>query len=285
MTTEEKANYLRQKGFAPQEKVPEPVENSLNNFILSQTESDVKDEFKKAGYSIIDNGIYCLKKTANSQYLEKLSNFTASYNEKAVIEDGINTDIILKIEGVDCDGNNLPAIEVPYQQLANFSWLGKWSANCIIEPKQSTKEKLRHAVQLLSINASHKTIYKYTGWKLINNKWVFLYQGGAVGLDNICVELPAEMRKYELPQNSDLSQTLINQAFNLTKVFPKKIVLPLLAMVFLTPLNEAFRVAGREPKFTYFLYGKTGSKKSTLAALMLSFFGKFTSNGLPRCHL
>ena len=41
------------------------------------------------------------------------------------------------------------------------------------------------------------------------------------------------------------------------------------------------KLAGCEPKFVLFLVGKTGSRKSTLAALMLSFFGKFTASELP----
>lgn len=48
-----------------------------------------------------------------------------------------------------------------------------------------------------------------------------------------------------------------------------------------SPLNHFLKAAGCEPKFVLFLSGKTGSRKSTLAALMLSFFGKFTASELP----
>lgn len=49
----------------------------------------------------------------------------------------------------------------------------------------------------------------------------------------------------------------------------------------ISPLNHFLKAAGCEPKFVLFLSGKTGSRKSTLAALMLSFFGKFTASELP----
>lgn len=62
---------------------------------------------------------------------------------------------------------------------------------------------------------------------------------------------------------------------------PEEIMLPLLAFTFLSPLNHFLKEAGCEPKFVLFLSGKTGSRKSTLAALMLSFFGKFTASELP----
>lgn len=41
------------------------------------------------------------------------------------------------------------------------------------------------------------------------------------------------------------------------------------------------RLAGCEPKFVLFLVGKTGSRKSMLAALFLSFFGMFNGANLP----
>jgi len=46
-------------------------------------------------------------------------------------------------------------------------------------------------------------------------------------------------------------------------------------------LNEFFRQAGYEPLYLLFLVGRTQTRKSTLAALMLSFFGEFSASTLP----
>ena len=62
---------------------------------------------------------------------------------------------------------------------------------------------------------------------------------------------------------------------------PPRILLTLLAFAFLTPLNHFLKRVGCEPKFVIFLTGKTGSRKSSLAALILSFFGRFTGTELP----
>ena len=62
---------------------------------------------------------------------------------------------------------------------------------------------------------------------------------------------------------------------------PQCVMLPLLAVTFLCPLNHFLKSAGCEPKFVTALIGKTGSRKSTLAALFLSFFGKFSASDLP----
>ncbi len=62
---------------------------------------------------------------------------------------------------------------------------------------------------------------------------------------------------------------------------PKEILYPCLASVFLAPLNEFLKQVGYEPKYILTLIGRSGSKKSTLAALMMSFYGRFTLTDLP----
>lgn len=277
--------------YKTQEKALEKSENfNNNNYILTKIPTDVNSsEFEESGYRIINNGIYRSTIIDNKEYPEKLTNFVAWYDEKIIIKDGVNTETFYKIKGVDCKGNHLPEILVPHSKLSNFNWLGLWNANCIIEPKYNTKEKSRHAIQLKSSHAVSKTIFGYTGWEFLNNKCIFLYPSGTIGEQDIKVELPDNMKNYNFSKTDNLTwekkQELIKQSLNLTKVFSEKIILPLLAITFLTPLNETFRRIGYEPKFTYFIFGKTGCKKSTLTALILSFFGTFTSNGLPMSFL
>ena len=56
---------------------------------------------------------------------------------------------------------------------------------------------------------------------------------------------------------------------------------PLLALVYLAPLCEPLRQAGIEPSLLSYIWGVSGSKKSTLIALLLSHFGSFEHTGLP----
>lgn len=60
-----------------------------------------------------------------------------------------------------------------------------------------------------------------------------------------------------------------------------EVMYPLIATVFLSPLNEFFRQAGYEPLYLLFLVGRTQTRKSTLAALLLSFFVEFSASTLP----
>lgn len=97
----------------------------------------------------------------------------------------------------------------------------------------------------------------------------------------IIVELQGRLKNYYF--NSKCSQDdLIYLSAMLENSFAtQNVMLPLLAVTFLCPLNHFLKIAGYEPKFVTALIGKTGSRKSTLAALFLSFFGKFSASDLP----
>ena len=75
----------------------------------------------------------------------------------------------------------------------------------------------------------------------------------------------------------------LNELRELTErlIAPKDVVFTLIAYTFLTPLNEFLNKAGCMPKFVLNLTGRTGTRKSTLSALFLSFFGSFSASNLP----
>ena len=96
------------------------------------------------------------------------------------------------------------------------------------------------------------------------------------------VSLRGKLSRYERADNwkiSDLANVFL--MVNTMPFAPAKITLPLLSYTFLSPLNEFLHQANCEPKFVLCLLGRTGTRKSTLAALFLSFFGRFNSSDLP----
>ena len=101
------------------------------------------------------------------------------------------------------------------------------------------------------------------------------------GLADTNVSLSGKLDRYEFIE--EYTEKDIAKAFHLMNydVAPKEIIYTLMAFTFMSPLNEFLHRANCEPKFVLFLLGKTGTRKSTLSALFLSFFGKFTSSDLP----
>ncbi|MDR1473546.1 MAG: hypothetical protein LBI41_03190, partial [Lactobacillales bacterium] len=197
----------------------------------------------------------------------------------------MRTHKFFKISGKHQQNYDLPSIDVPEKNFSGMGWItGKWNAGCILEPTQNIKDKLRHCIQKISKDIKRKTVLGFTGWNKYQGKWIYLHGGGAVGADNIEVILEGRLAKYKLPENmifENLSDKIQSTVDNFTGLAPKKVVLPLLAFVFLTPLNEFLKQAGHEPDFVYYLLGKTGYGKSTISALFLSFFGNFSSTDLP----
>lgn len=125
-------------------------------------------------------------------------------------------------------------------------------------------------------------IYSHTGWIKPDGETrpVFLHGGGAIGASSeIKVELDGQLSPYSFSAENHEDKWDVFKQF--ARVAPKRIMYPLIAFAALSPLNHFMREAGEEPAFLMFLYGKTGTRKSTLAALLLSLFGKFNNKALP----
>ena len=211
-------------------------------------------------------------------YDKKLCNFTPRLLSEITVDDGVETTKRLRLGGKLAGGRVLPEIEINGSELGSFNWLlDKWGVECVLEVGKNVKDNVRHAIQLTAPAADKKCIYTVTGWKKIDNHWHYLLPNDS----RFDVDLSGKLKHYSTEQN--FSEQDIANAFMMHEIPPvkKEILYPLIAFTFLTPLNEFLKRAGCEPKFVLFLVGHTGTRKSTLAALFLSFFGQFTASDLP----
>ena len=208
----------------------------------------------------------------------KLCNLVPEIVREITVDDGAVTTTYVVLRGVHESGRLLPEIEIPAAELSNFNWMPeRWGMDCILEVGKTVKDCVRHAIQTTAAYAEKKTVFAVTGWKRIAEDWHYLMPGD----DNHTVDLHGKLQGYGMERKCD--QLDIQTAACLLRMMPvpEEVMFPLLAFTFLSPLNHFLKEAGCEPKFVLFLVGKTGSRKSTLAALMLSFFGKFTASELP----
>jgi hypothetical protein len=130
-----------------------------------------------------------------------------------------------------------------------------------------------------------RTVFKYTGWKKIDDRWHYLTGSGAITADGLIdgaeVDLGAgHMSRYQLP--APLAGMPLKQAIEdtlaLLEICPSKphIGVALLSAVARAPLGEC-----HPTDFAYWLHGLTGSRKSAIAAISLAFFGNFTARSFP----
>lgn len=154
----------------------------------------------------------------------------------------------------------------------------KFGAACRIFLGKGAKARYSEAMQIQCEHIPHSTIYRHTGYTVVDGERVFLNGGYSINRDGLTdkynVSLPEQMNSFKFiaEKDSDRYKTLL-------ELFPKTacddVIYASLGLVFLTPLNALLRAVGIEPRFILYFTGKTGTRKTTLAKLLLNFFGTF----------
>ncbi|WP_262967166.1 cell wall-binding protein [Methylobacter psychrophilus] len=220
-----------------------------------------------------------------------LCNFVCKITKIIIQDDGLVDTSFVRIEGRRNDGFLLTLVDVPMKEFmsSRSTWVSDaWGLKPYIETGATVRENLRAAIQLYSSldgDVPSCTVYKYTGWKKLNDTWHYLTGSGAItasGLvENVEVDLGFNnMKCYQLPAplTGDKLTTAANSALLLLNICPKKpyIGLILLAAIARAPLGEC-----HPTDFIIWIQSLTGCGKSELAALALGFFGDFEARNFP----
>lgn len=235
-----------------------------------------------AMYRVENNCIVMAKMTNAGEIDVPLANFSAEIVEEVTRDDGAEKSKRLCIQGVMDTGEPLHPVNIQVQQFSCMNWvLDEWGSGPTIFA--GCREHLRTGIQILSRNVTRRDLYAHTGWRKVDDEWVFLNGRGALGqggwIENIEVDLgEGELKDYQLELSPPEQVPFgIASAMSLLEVGPDVITAPLLAAVFLAPLAEILTV-----DFSLFLAGLTGTRKSELAALGAGFYGeRFHGKNLP----
>lgn len=244
-----------------------------------------KKNLKDRGFDIQDGWTVEVKETATGSTVKQLANFVAWPVSEIQIDDGTSMSRYYDVQGIMSSGKVLPQIRLTHSEFLGdlHKTLSKyWGMDIIIKPR--AKDALREAMQVLGRTRKVENVYTYTGWREINGRLVFLHAGGAVGAENVKVDLSEGgevLGRYSLPARCESLEEAANTVFSLFSIANPEIIYPLFASVFLAPLCEVLRPRSLEPDFMIFLIGRTQSGKSSLASLFLSFFGDFDKNHFP----
>ena len=224
------------------------------------------------------NCLYLLSESKRGQTKKKLCNFAPFVVEEVCKHDGMEPTTWATLSGIHESGRELPPVTIDATDISSFDWaLKHWGLDCILSVGKSVKEHVRVAIQQTAKDAEKVTVYTITGWVEHGRHWHYLMPGD----DELTVELKGKLKPYYMDRHYE-DMDLTKAACLLTEPpAPDKIMLPLLGYTFLSVLIQFMKLAKCEPKFVLFLLGKTGCRKSTLAALVLSFFGEFSSTELP----
>jgi hypothetical protein len=209
-----------------------------------------------------------------------LSNFTARIIEEVEHDDGAEKTRFLAVEGTLADGSTLPRDEVAAADFARMDWVvPTWGTRAVVYAGMGTRDHLRTALQLLSGAVPRRTVFRHTGWRRIEENWVYLHAGGAIGADgldaDVPVLLPDALSEFRLPAPSEgpALAAAIRASLGLLRLGPDHLTFPLLAVVYRAVLGDT--------DFSKHLVGPTGSYKTEAATLAEQHFGA----GMDARHL
>jgi hypothetical protein len=245
-------------------------------------------QINQSRYSVED-GYWCrIKYSKEGKELPiPLCNFTARITEENIIDDGQDTNHLFTVEGRLFDKIPLQKLDIPAEKFPGLSWVLKWGSRCCLEPSYTVREFIRYAIQRASPNAPVKTHYGHTGWREINGEWVYLHAGGAIGtgpdMPQVSVRLSREIERYSLPLTPFYRQegaadflaaekNGLEASLRLLDIGSRAVTIPLFCLVYLAPLTTLLNPM---PNFSFYLFGQSGTFKTTVALLALAHFGNF----------
>lgn len=282
-------DMLELMGTAPGLKALKALESATEPLDMSAAQATAARDAAAAlignlpGYCV-DHGRIC---TWSDDTPKPLCTFTAITNGVVTRDNGVDEETWLLVDGWTADGDPLKQARVKASAFKRMDWLTEnWDIRATIMPGNTATDKVRFVIQQANaLQAKRVREYTHTGWRRIGGRWCYLYQGGAIGAESVTVDLSRGLESYHLdggftPKPGGETDALADVLY-LTTGIPRRISVPLVAFMFLAPLREPLLRAGFPPTFSVYLIGGSGTHKSTLSALMLSFFGSFRESSLP----
>ncbi len=196
---------------------------------------------------------------------------------------GVDSEIYFTVEGVSLSGETLPRQTVSAADFSSLNWIIKCFGSAIVAaPTQSAKQKLLAAITLTGQQAVKRQVYTHTGYIMKDKKpLAYIHGRGAIGLQNVICDLDYNLQRYKMTEPATDNKKAIRASLDLIQAHELNVTYPCLAFTYLPPLMPIVEKITQEAGFLLYLQGKTQSGKSTLAALICSHYGCFTSMTPP----
>lgn len=277
---------LGAKTTAFTEEVDKILKNMTKKSISDKVESvDLPDKLKpyaqnldpSIAYVSEDGHIIALIQERDGSYPAQASNFVARIAEVREFDDGLEIQQQFVIDGILNGEKKLSQIVVPAVDFKAMRWVYKNWGNVLITSIPKAQDIVRETIQRTSLNAPVTKVHYTLGWKKIEDTWVYLYSGGAVGGNDVAVAEINELQGYFFKKYPYSTEKCAEMVQKLVDVANHSITIPILAHTFLSVLIEKFKFEEIEPKYLLWVYGVSGSFKTALTVVVLSFFGSFSS--------
>jgi hypothetical protein len=231
---------------------------------------------------VVKDGCLCERIKVKDQVIEvELADFVPVLKAEITLDDGADQRKLFRVAGTYKDGTVLPEQTVSADEMQSMKWLlQRWGQYGAVIPRQNVLGKISHAILLTKQKVRNETVFLQTGWREFPEGFEFLMP--RADQESVKkVELQGKLKRYGFTVPCEKDDMIFLSAMLENSFAPQRIILPMLALTYLCPLNHFLKMGGCEPKFVVIIIGKTGSRKSSLAALFCSFYGNFTASDLP----
>ena len=243
----------------------------LDSFDLTAKDFEaILSSYRKVGGSLAEviDGQLCWSR-------DPLCSYSARITHELSQQDGQNAArVFYAVEGTLANGEPLRPLTIPADDFENLKWVNQWGARASWKIRPRDRWLFIRALQELS-QPKRETVYTFTGW----NGKSFLTASGAItpeGLDpSVRVDLgEGQIQKYSLPEPPADPREAVIASLAFFDLAPFAVTAPLWAAMYAAPLTSRYPLNA-----VMWIYGKTQSLKSTMAALALTHFGKEFING------
>lgn len=264
------------KGFEEERlKIPfKYLKKSINNKEKQEFNSEFTNTTTNGKDFLINNlGILCIKEE-NS--ISKVANFYIEALAIKVKDDGLNKTMIYSIKCTLFNGEK-KIISITNEDLFNGKWIVEKLGvkYCQYESvEKDNYEVIRRYLAEQFSQIPEQIEYAQVGWRKIENQHVYLHANSCIGGNlkrkikgsiNKTIEVDFKLSQIEATKESLL---LINMSNDL-----RKTVVPFL-FTHLSIMKELFIEAQVKPEFLLWIYGLTGSMKTTVSKIFFNIFNR-----------
>ena len=102
----------------------------------------------------------------------KLADYVPVLKAEITRDDGKEQKKLFRVSAVHLSGIQLPEITVTAEEMTAAKWMiARWGSLGAPQPKQSTQNKICHAIMNTKENVKKETVYLQTGWHRIRNEY------------------------------------------------------------------------------------------------------------------
>lgn len=214
---------------------------------------------------------------------EKISNFVILIHRRLNIHEDSQQDSVPHVEvSLSFEkGNPSGKAQVPLSRLENMDWRAL-DYRAIFIPQIAVARANRYIANdirsvLDDLPATEVYRLRHPGLYAINGETVFCTGDGVIRPFSSATQGP-EVECGHMSQRLDIDPTLSEgeaaaEMLNLISLFPNpgRIIL---AQVLVALMRQAYEDAGKAPSFCVFLYGHTGTQKTTIASILTQVYNR-----------